>query len=401
MTKTTFCHVRSTLTGDMQEIQLLLAQSQTTLAQLAFELMALLGMGLVWWLVALGPQSPCATAWRSLFGLVARLTIGLGLLWLTVMASAWPPLLERTGNVLGPMIAGLVAVMLVTETLAYRLASRPDHGVRSVADWLTAIGFSLAYALVLLAQSWMREPVGTALIDGRYQVIEWSAIVQAQAFSRALLATAFSAALLLGVLVQWSVQTPNHGVTGSSTAQSTTAQSTIALSTMALSTAGQRAMTGLGVAGLLGWLWLLSQAVGGQLNPATQSTQTLYEALLYGAANWPLRVTFVLWLVTLAGLVVGLGSAGDTGKIAAWITRVPVISAPLLWLGAWWQLFILPQQSLTAGLPLADLVSMQPAWALAAGLALVGLVVVLSFGLFVRFLVRARPDGDHAQGART
>jgi hypothetical protein len=233
--------------------------------------------------------------------------------------------------------------------------------------------------------------MGAALIDGRYQVIEWSAIVQAQAFSRALLATAFSAALLLAVLAQWSVQTPNHGVTGS----------TITLSSTALSTTGQRAMTGIGVAGLLGLLWLLSQAVGGQLNPTTQGTQTLYDALLYGAANWPLRLTFVLWLVTLAGLVVGLGSAGDTRKIAAWITRLPAISAPLLWFGVWWQLFISPQPSLTAGLPLADLVSMLPAWALAAGLALVALVVVLSFGLFVRFLVRAHPDSHHAQGART
>jgi hypothetical protein len=391
MAKVTFCHVRSTLTDDMQEIQLLLVQSQTTLAQLAFELMALLGLGLVWLLVALGPQSPWANAWRSLFSRVARLTIGLGLLWLTVMVSAWPPLLERTGNVLGPMIAGLVAVMLVTETLAYRLAQHPSHVLRSMAAWLTAIGFSLAFALVLLAQSWMREPMGAALIDGRYQVIEWSAIVQAQAFSRALLATAFSAALLLAVLAQWSVQTPNHGVTGS----------IITLSSTALSTTGQRAMTGIGVAGLLGLLWLLNQAVGGQLNPTTQGTQTLYDALLYGAANWPLRLTFVLWLVTLAGLVVGLGSAGDTRKIAAWITRLPVISAPLLWLGAWWQLFISPQPSLTAGLPLADLVSMLPAWALAAGLALVALVVVLSFGLFVRFLVRAHPDSHHAQGART
>jgi cytochrome bd-type quinol oxidase subunit 1 len=168
MAKVTFCHVRSTLTDDMQEIQLLLVQSQTTLAQLAFELMALLGLGLVWLLVALGPQSPWANAWRSLFSLVARLTIGLGLLWLPVMVSAWPPLLERTGNVLGPMIAGLVAVMLVTETLAYRLAQHPSHGLRSMAAWLTAIGFSLAFALVLLAQSWMREPMGAALIDGRY-----------------------------------------------------------------------------------------------------------------------------------------------------------------------------------------------------------------------------------------
>lgn len=350
----------------MQEIQIFLVQAQTVAAQLAFQVASALGVALAWLALALGRG---AYAWRGLCALVARVAVALGILWLTVLAVAWPPLLERAGNVLGPFVAGLVAIMLVTEVLEQFLRASSRHGTRMVAGAFMAVGFTAALVLVLAALAWLREPMGVALIDGRYQITEWADIVASPWLSQSILATVFAALLLLAALAQWAC--------GS-------ARTTV----LALPDAWLRVLVGLGVAGLLGMLWLLARAVGGQLNPATQSTQTLYEALLSGTAAWSLRVTFVLWLVTLAGFTVSLGSLATASQLGQRIKQLPAYTAPVLWLLVCWHLFGLDVQSTAAGFPLADLASMQPPAALAFGLVLVAGVIVSAIWLVRRFLVR-------------
>ena len=369
----------------MQEIQLHLVQLQVVMAELAFHLMALMGLGLAWLLALTGTTGATRLFWQRLFGVAARFTMLLGLLWLTVMATALPLLLERTGNVLGPMIGGVVALAVLTEALAWRMTKSPHAGLSRIARWLAALGYSAALAVVLLADSWMRTPVGAALIDGRYQVTEWSAIVGASEFVRGLLASAFGALILLAAIAAWSA-----GALGQRESDAHLDQMTRL----------KRRLAGLGVAGLLGLLWLLTQAVGGQLGPNTQSAQTLSDALLVGSGNWSLRITFVLWLVTLAGLVATLGPSGGDGRIGAIARRVPFVTAPLLCCFAWWELFVKSQQSLVSGLPLTDLASMQPAWALVLGLLLVCALVLLCIGLLTRLVVRGDLGFESRRGGQ-
>ncbi|UOD51321.1 hypothetical protein [Orrella daihaiensis] len=356
--------------GDMQEIQLLLVQTQTVAAQLAFQMCASFGLALAWLVVALGlVRHSAAPAWRGLFALIARLGVALGLLWLVVLSIAWPPLLERTGNVLGPMVAGLAAISILTEVLAARLARSTHPRFKAVAHGLTALGMSLALGLALLLQAWLLDPTGVALVDGRYQIIEWSQMFDSRWFMQGLLAAVFGAVLLLAA---W-LQAPGARER---------------LTVLALPDDWQRALSALGIAALLGLMWLVSRSVGAELNPVTQTTQTLYEALLSGSGHWPLRLLFVLWALTLAGLVSRLAASTRTSVAAARLLKLSLFAAPLMWLLVYWQLFGKANLSQLAGLPVKDLVSMQPLVALGFGLVLVVMVLGAAVWLLWRYINR-------------
>lgn len=352
----------------MQEINILLVQTQTVMAQLAFQLAMALGLVLLILVVALRGDSSAA-AWRGLFALVARLALALGVIWLAVLAIAWPALLERAGNVLGPMVAGLSAIMLATEALQQFLVRRSRSGLRFVATVMTIIGFTATLVLALAAMAWLREPSGVVLIDGRYQVTEWAQMFNGAALFQSGFATVFVGVLLAAALTQWA---------------SNREPATI----LSVPERWRRMMAGIGVVGLLGLFWLLTRAVGAQLNPATQTTQTFYEALLAGSGGLVLRITFVLWIVTLAGVVLSLAQSKPTNRLGRLLVRMPVFGVPVLWALVGWQLFFETGFSRLAGLPVADLASNQPLAALCAGLLLVSLVVLLSFWLMWRFLDR-------------
>ena len=350
----------------MQEIQLILVQAQTLLVQLAFQVVAVLGLGLAWLMVAIGTESPHVKVWRELFGRVGRTTLVLGLVWLVVLATAWPPLLERVGNVLGPVLGAAVAVVLVVESLVGRAMRASKAWLRSAATVATAVGYTVALALVVVAESWMREPVGAALIDGRFLVIDWQELLANEAFAQALLATLLGALMLLAALLQLANQ-PKNGLS------------------LTLPGAWRRALTALGLAASVGLLWLVSSAVG------THGSGAFYDSVLQApggvqaggamgsVAAWLMRLLLVLWIVTVAALVVSLAGTAGSSSLARTMSRLPLVSAPLMWCLAWWHLNAQAQASLVSGLSVADLVSGEPTVVLATGLALVGAVVVASF----------------------
>lgn len=356
----------------MQEIQLILAQAQTVLVQLAFQISAVLGLGLAWLLVAIGVDSVHSSPWRELFKRVARTTLVLGLVWLVVLATAWPPLLERVGNVLGPVLGVAVAVVLLVESIVARAMRAASRWLQSVATFLTAAGYSLALAAVVVAESWMREPVGAALIDGRFLVIDWQELLANEVFVKAILATLLGALTLLAGLMQW-VNQPKPSMS------------------LTLPGVWRRAVTALGLASSVGLLWLVSSTVG------ANTLGAFYDSVLQASNDpmgaisaWLLRVLLVLWIVTAAGLVVSLAQSTGTSDLARVISRIPLVSAPLLWCLTWWQLNIQAQASLVSGLPVADLVSGEPTLVLAAGLVLIGAVVVAGYVMLWR-AVRAQP----------
>jgi hypothetical protein len=365
----------------MQEIQLFLVQAQTLLAQLAFQTVAVLGLGLAWLLAVLGVRFTDALAWQTLFARVARVALALGLLWLTVLATAWPPLLERTGNVLGPVVIALVAALLLTEAVAYRFMSSVNQTLQSLALWLTAIGYSVALSLVVVAESWMREPVGATLIDGRFQVVQWAALFQSAGVIEAWLSTVFGALVLLGALVQSKL------VGGRLDAS------------LDLPSGWRSGLAVLGALGLLGLLWLLARTSGA--DAASSDSPTFYMRLMQGSASsiegLALRVLFVMWVLTLVGLVLGMASTAVRSRLGQFMVQLPLFTAPLVWCLVWWQLYVWPQQTLVSGLPVADLVSLQPAWVLASGLVLVVGAIVACAAVLARALgVPAQPKGGQA-----
>ena len=367
----------------MQEIQLILAQAQTVLVQLAFQVVAVLGLGLAWLMVAIGTESPHVKVWRELFGRVARTTLVLGLVWLVVLATAWPPLLERVGNVLGPVLGAAVAVVLVVESLVARAMRAQAAWLRSAATVLTAMGYTVALALVVVAESWMREPVGAALIDGRFLVIDWQELLTNEVFAQTLLATLLGALMLLAALLQLANQ-PKNGLS------------------LTLPGAWRRALTALGLASSVGLLWLVSSSVGANsmgafYDSVLQASDGAQAGAMGPVSAWLMRVLLVLWIVTVAGLVVSLAGTAGSSNLARIMSRVPLVSAPLMWCLTWWQLNAQAQASLVSGLPVADLVSGEPTVVLVAGLLLVSAVVVASFVVLWRGSRKPVADANHEE----
>jgi hypothetical protein len=364
----------------MQEIQLILAQAQTVLVQLAFQAAAVLGLGVAWLCVAMGVRSAHFKAWHKLFEALAHVALALGLLWLVVLATAWPPLLERVGNVLGPLLVASVAVVVLVILAVSLVRALVSRATTSAVGWLqsaatvsSAIGYTLALALVVLAQSWMREPAGAALIDGRFLLIDWHEILDHRAFAQALLATLLGALIVLaGVLpaVLPKTSRPDRGAR------------------LGLAAPWCRAVTLLGLVCSVGLLWLVSSVVG------AHSLGAFYDAVLQAPNDsisaWLMRLLLVAWIVTAAGWMVGLaggdGLSGSSALVSS-VGRAPLVSAPLMWCLAWWNLQV--QTSLVSGLPVTDLVSTEAPVVLALGLVLVLLVVLAC----LRFVVQAFTRG--------
>ena len=344
----------------MQETQLLLVQGQTLIAAIAFQVVAVFGLGLAWLSVLRGASDLADR--RSAFTRVAALARALGILWLVVLVTAWPPLLERTGNVLGPMLLAVVLALLVTEGLVWRLAQGKHAKARQVAGVCVALAYTAALLLVVLAQSWLAKPAGATLIDGRFQVALWADVLHHTGFMSAALATVLAGVVFSAAWVQ----------SGASWLPGTDSQRP---------SSGFRAvLTALAVASLVGLLWLVTRS----WPASTPFEVTLMQGGFDTVNAVVVRATFVLWLLTIAGLLVGLMDRPSmhanqpAGSLKSFVRRAPVITAPLLWVLAWWQINGRDPQATLADLPVADLVSTQPVWVLAFGCALVATMVVIA-----------------------
>lgn len=366
----------------MQEIQLLLVQLQTLAAEMAFQIVAVLGLGLVWLAVAFDATRLTE---RDLAGMVvcrrvASIARALGLLWLIVLVTAWPPLLERTGNVLGPMLLMLVLVLLITEGVVWRAAQSKKAVFRQVAAVAVALAYTATLALVVLAQSWMNTPTGAEFVDGRLQVVQWAALVSNGGFARAALATLLAAVVLAAAWVQFGAP-----VVGNSSGSALNNSSNSG-SSPSLPNNWRVVLNALAMAAAVGLLWLATQAM--------PDTAPFYVTLMQGASDsvqaiW-VRLTFVSWLLTMAALVIGLTRPQPTQRSRLLLHKLPVITAPLFWGLVYWQISGRWSQSTVAGLPVADLVSTQPVWVLAFGCLLV--IAVLLAGMRMLFGLMRTPD---------
>jgi hypothetical protein len=263
----------------------------------------------------------------------------------------------------------VVLAVSLLRALVSRTATSSVGWPQSVATVSSAIGYTLALALVVVAQSWMREPAGAALIDGRFLLIDWHEILDHRAFAQALLATLLGALIVLAGVMP-TTNRPDR------------------VARLELPAHWYRAVTLLGLVCSVGLLWLVSSVVG------AHSLGAFYDAVLQAPNDsmsaWSMRLLLVAWIVTAAGWMVGLaggdGLSGSSALVSS-VGRAPLVSAPLMWCLAWWNLQT--QTSLVSGLPVTDLVSTEAPVVLALGLVLVLLVVLAC----LRFVVQAFTRG--------
>ncbi|HYG43057.1 MAG TPA: cytochrome ubiquinol oxidase subunit I [Bordetella sp.] len=174
----------------MDIVPLLLARIQFTASLSFLALFMALALALSWLLLffklrAHGTGLPGWTAayrfWVRIFALSFVLTLAAALPVLIQVGSLWPGLMDKIGNVAGPLIGfGVLSVFILKSCfLGVMLFGqrRVSDRAHTLAVFMVAVGQAVALFWVLALQSWVQTPAGATLIDARYQVYDWNAVI--------------------------------------------------------------------------------------------------------------------------------------------------------------------------------------------------------------------------------
>src|SRR5437773_878754 len=148
---------------------------------------------------------------------VFALSFALGVVSGVVMSfqfgTNWPGFMERVGDIAGPLLGYevLTAFFLEAGFLGIMLFGhgRVSERVHWWATFMVALGTTLSAFWILALNSWLQTPAGYEVIDGRYHVTSWTAVIFNPSFpyrfTHMLLASALTCAFLLAGLAAWQV----------------------------------------------------------------------------------------------------------------------------------------------------------------------------------------------------
>lgn len=174
----------------MEISPLLLARFQFALSLNFHVLFAAMAMALGWlvcvfrylsWRNPAGVWMDAYRFWVRIFALTFFMALASAIPLLLEVGVLWPSLLERMGNVAGPLIAFGITTLFLTKSVflgvmffGQRRVSVKAH-VLSVA--MVAIGLTATVFWGLVLVSWTHSPDGATLIDGRYLVTDWKDLI--------------------------------------------------------------------------------------------------------------------------------------------------------------------------------------------------------------------------------
>jgi cytochrome d ubiquinol oxidase subunit I len=148
---------------------------------------------------------------------VFALSFALGVVSGVVMSfqfgTNWPGFMEQVGDIAGPLLGFevLTAFFLEAGFLGIMLFGhgKVSERVHWWATFLVAFGTTVSAFWILALNSWMQTPAGYEVIDGRYHVTSWAAVVFNPSFpyrfTHMLLASVLTCAFLLAGLAAWQV----------------------------------------------------------------------------------------------------------------------------------------------------------------------------------------------------
>ena len=175
---------------------------------------ASLSVGLAWMLLFFKWRSqrtggaawmPAYRFWVRLFALALTLAASAAVVVLFQLSGLWSGVMERVGNVAGPLLGYAVLTVFVFKScfLGVMLFGqrRVSERVHTFAVAMVAIGQTAALYWLIVLQAWLEFPRGARLFEGRYQVYDWAAVALDPSLAWRLAALCCAAALSAAMLI--------------------------------------------------------------------------------------------------------------------------------------------------------------------------------------------------------
>jgi len=167
-----------------------LSQIQSLVSLGFMSLFLLIELGLAWVLLffrladRFSPGNAWMLAyrfWVRVYALAAILALAASMPVLIQLGSLWPGLLDRIGDVAGPLLAAAILTAFIVKSC---FMSAMLFGQRRLSDTaytavvlMVAVGTTLSVLWVLALVGWMQTPAGTGFLNGEYFVVDWYQVV--------------------------------------------------------------------------------------------------------------------------------------------------------------------------------------------------------------------------------
>ncbi|MCW4151773.1 cytochrome ubiquinol oxidase subunit I [Halomonas sp. 18H] len=122
-----------------------------------------------------------AIFWAKVFAVVFGMGVVSGIVMSFQFGTNWSNFSWAGSNVLGPMLSYEVVTAFFLEAafLGVLLFGRGKvpQGVHLFASLMVALGTFISVFWIISANSWMQTPAGVEMINGRFEVTSWSAVI--------------------------------------------------------------------------------------------------------------------------------------------------------------------------------------------------------------------------------
>jgi cytochrome d ubiquinol oxidase subunit I len=167
-----------------------LSQIQFFLSLSFMSLFLVIELGLAWVLLYFKVRSHGAgharwTAayrfWVRVFALALVLTLASSMPVLIQFGSLWPSLMDRIGEVAGPLLAVSILTTFIFKScflgaMLFGQRRLPER-THTMMVLMVAFGATLSALWLIVLQSWMQTPAGVSLVDGQYRVTDWLGVM--------------------------------------------------------------------------------------------------------------------------------------------------------------------------------------------------------------------------------
>ena len=143
--------------------------------------------------------------WVRVFALAFVLALAAALPVLFQLGTVWPLLMERIGNVAGPLLGFAVVTVFVLKSCFLGVMLFGQRRVSDLAHTLSVLMVALGLLLLMFwlvsLLSWTYTPTGATLVDGRFVPYDWRAVLLNPAMPWHLAMLCLGAALAVSFLI--------------------------------------------------------------------------------------------------------------------------------------------------------------------------------------------------------